>query len=235
MITAIDDVVGDLLRALEATRQTNNTVVVYTSDNGAPTGTPLPPHSAGGGGYSVTRNYPLKGRKGQLWEGGVRVPALVWSAAIARSAARGTRSLKLYHVTDWLPTFASLAGVMLEAGGPSDTLGGGRGSKGRQHGGGTVGGRGSSDGGGDGGDVRAGPGGFAATARTRPLDGHDIWGSLLDPATPSPRTEVSSLVGNLFADRSSNAPSPSPPHTHVKGGALTRMWCIPPIDEPVCR
>ena len=154
MFTAVDDVVGDLVEALVSSKQLNSTVIVWTSDNGAPTGTPLPPHDpAHDGGYSVTRNWPLKGQKGQLWEGGVRVPAVVWSAAIARSAASGTRSPKLYHATDWFPTFAALAGAPVPAGPAA---------------------------------AEDAQGARAALL----LDGKDIWDSLLDPGTPSPRTEV---------------------------------------------
>ena len=97
----------------------------------------------------------------------VRVPAVVWSAAIAASPARGTRSNQLYSVVDWLPTLAGLAGAPL----PGTVAG----SKG-----------GSKSGGGDGDS-----GHDALPSREhRVLDGMDVWGSLLDPQVSSPRTEV---------------------------------------------
>lgn len=144
MITAMDEVVGDLLQALRDTNQIDDTVVIWMSDNGAPVSLPLPPHVPSSGtersGYSMVRNYPLKGKKGDLWEGGVRVPAIVYSAAIAAGDAKGTKSDKLYHVSDWLPTIVGLAG--------------------------------------------------GSTVRNRPLDGANIWESLVHREVPSPRKEV---------------------------------------------
>ena len=65
MISAIDDVVGDLWNTLNHTDQLQRTLLIWSSDNGAPGGVRLSPHDGGpsktGGrtGYSV-RNWPLK-------------------------------------------------------------------------------------------------------------------------------------------------------------------------------
>ena len=56
MITALDDGVGQVLQALQAQNILNNTLIFFLSDNGAPQET-------------FTRNYPLRGYKGSVWEG----------------------------------------------------------------------------------------------------------------------------------------------------------------------
>eukprot|EP01050_Picozoa_sp_SAG11_P022981 SAG11_NODE_4487_length_1877_cov_1.735096_1_plen_361_part_10 len=96
MISAIDETVGELIDALNRSAQLERTIVIWSSDNGAPTATHIPPHvgpshTGGKAGYSI-RNWPLKGNKGDLWDGGVKVPAVVWSASIAGSAVAGTSS-----------------------------------------------------------------------------------------------------------------------------------------------
>ena len=68
----------------------DDAILVVASDNGGC------PYS---GGY----NYPLRGAKQYLWEGGIRVNAFVHSPMLARSA-RGTTYNHLFHVSDWLPT-----------------------------------------------------------------------------------------------------------------------------------
>jgi arylsulfatase A len=100
MITLLDAYVGQLIQALEENGLLDNTLVVFTSDNGAATGGGADPDyfDASGG---------LRGRKGSLHEGGIRVPFIAsWPGKIAP----GGRSDHPLAIWDLLPTF-------LEAGG----------------------------------------------------------------------------------------------------------------------
>ena len=110
-VTAMDDAIGkiidlykgnyskfnrfhiiysDFLNIQKATGIWNNTIVIFSSDNGG---------SNNAGGY----NWPLRGEKGTLWEGGVKSPGFIHSPLIARDRI-GSVSNSLMHVTDWFPT-----------------------------------------------------------------------------------------------------------------------------------
>jgi arylsulfatase A-like enzyme len=92
----MDDNIGYVLKKLEEMGQLDNTIVVFTTDNGAETVT----YPDGG----VT---PFKGQKGSAWEGGYRVPMVVrWPGHIQA----GTLKSEMFASFDWLPTFVDIAG-----------------------------------------------------------------------------------------------------------------------------
>ena len=70
-IYEMDQAVGRVMSALHRNNLVEDTVVVFISDNGAPRRTFNVPGS--------TRNWPLRGAKNSLWEGGTRVPAFVYA------------------------------------------------------------------------------------------------------------------------------------------------------------
>lgn len=113
MVTRIDGHIGNLLDALEdpngdgdrSDSVADDTLVIFQSDNGGPGGPALKELDTNGG---------LRGTKGSIYEGGIRVPTLVrWRDRIhAESRLRaGTTTDLLVDVSDLLPTFCELAGV----------------------------------------------------------------------------------------------------------------------------
>jgi len=89
MTTELDYGIGNVTEALYTAGMYDNSVIIMVSDNGGPLG-----HS---------NNAPLRGGKGQLWEGGVRVEAWVHSPLI-NVARRGTTWPGLAHSSDWYVT-----------------------------------------------------------------------------------------------------------------------------------
>jgi arylsulfatase B len=93
MIGNIDDQVGKIIQKLKDIGEYEDTVIIFTADNG---------------GYELSgaRNFPLRGGKGELFEGGMRGVNCVHYAKFD-----GYRvSNDLFHVTDWFPTFMGIAG-----------------------------------------------------------------------------------------------------------------------------
>jgi arylsulfatase len=92
----MDDQIGLVLKKLDDMGQADNTIVVFTTDNGAESIT----FPDGG----VT---PFRGQKGQAWEGGFRAPQVVrWPGHIKP----GTVKNQMFALLDWVPTFVDIAG-----------------------------------------------------------------------------------------------------------------------------
>lgn len=93
MVKSLDEAVGGVMKALDEQGLSATTVVIFTSDNG-------------GERYSDMGSY--KGRKYDLWEGGIRVPAFVrWPGNIKE----GSTTPQVAVTMDWTATILSLAGA----------------------------------------------------------------------------------------------------------------------------
>lgn len=90
----VDNAIKGIVKQLEVRGMLDHTVIAVTSDNGAPNEVVSSDPNGGS-------NWPYRGSKGTCYEGGVRVPAFVYSPLISGGREVGA----LFHVTDWLPTF----------------------------------------------------------------------------------------------------------------------------------
>lgn len=109
-VSQLDAKIGELVRAVDETGQRENTLIVFTSDNGGLLSGGNPYVSNVAPTPVLSSNAPLRGQKGQLYEGGIRVPAFVnWPARLA--PRKVTAPL---HAVDWMPTLAKLAGCEIE-------------------------------------------------------------------------------------------------------------------------
>lgn len=104
MVKSLDDAVGRIMKALDESGQKENTVVIFTSDNG-------------GERFSDMGKY--KGRKMQLWEGGIREPAFVrWPGMIKPQST----SRQVVTTMDWTATILALAGARPDPAFPLDGI-----------------------------------------------------------------------------------------------------------------
>ena len=102
MVKSLDSNVGRVMQALEATGLADNTIVVFTSDNG---------------GERFSQTWPFSGMKQELLEGGLRVPHIVrWPGR----AAAGNVSEQVIITMDWVPTLLAAAGTQPDAAYASD-------------------------------------------------------------------------------------------------------------------
>ena len=99
MVETLDHLVGRVLTALDELKLSENTLVVFTSDNG--------------GHPEFSANGPLRGSKWNLYEGGIRIPWIVrWPGRVPA----GKVSAATLIGTDLLPTFAAASGATLPRG-----------------------------------------------------------------------------------------------------------------------
>lgn len=98
MVTALDEAIGKVVDALKHHNFYDNSVIIFTTDNGGQV-------KSGG------NNWPLRGNKFTIWEGGTRGVAFVHSKLIKKNNRVHTG---LVHVVDWTPTILHLAGGTAE-------------------------------------------------------------------------------------------------------------------------
>ena len=104
MVQSLDTQVGRVLEALQSNDMTENTIVVFTSDNG---------------GERFSNVWPFTGRKTELLEGGLRVPTIFsWPSKVAK----GRTTDQVTSTIDWLPTLLSAAGTKADAAFPPDGI-----------------------------------------------------------------------------------------------------------------
>jgi uncharacterized sulfatase len=100
-LSAADEGLGKIRRVLAELGKENDTLIILLSDNGASGTSPIP------------SNAPFLGFKGQVWQGGVRVPMVVWGAGLAQA---GQISREPVISMDVMATALAAAGVSLPAG-----------------------------------------------------------------------------------------------------------------------
>jgi arylsulfatase A-like enzyme len=107
---ALDDAVGSLLDALDAEGIADETVIVFYSDNGGNIHCGLEETDSSGEKYitAITSNHPLRGGKGGIHEGGVRVPAVVVWPGVTKP---GSRSDVRTQTTDLYPTILRMLNI----------------------------------------------------------------------------------------------------------------------------
>ncbi|XP_041472301.1 arylsulfatase I-like isoform X1 [Lytechinus variegatus] len=98
MVSALDDSIGNITQTLKESALYNNTIIVFTTDNGGP---------AHGFDANYANNWPLRGVKDTTWEGGLRGAGFIWGALIEKPKRM---SDGMMHVCDWVPTLYGLAG-----------------------------------------------------------------------------------------------------------------------------
>ncbi|MCD9017984.1 sulfatase-like hydrolase/transferase [Parachryseolinea silvisoli] len=104
MMKSLDDGVGILMKSLDDAQLSNETIVIFTNDNG---------------GERYSDNGGLTKSKGSLWEGGIRVPAFVrWPGKISR----GTMTQQVAVTMDWTATILSAAGAKAHVDFPLDGI-----------------------------------------------------------------------------------------------------------------
>ena len=102
MLYKLDESMGRIVKALNNANMLKNTIIIFTTDNGGP---------AAGFDLNAASNWPLRGGKAYLWEGGIHGACYVWSPLIQNN--QRVESELLMSITDWLPTLYEAAGNFL--------------------------------------------------------------------------------------------------------------------------
>jgi arylsulfatase A-like enzyme len=104
MVTAMDAQIGRVVKQLDDSGIAGNTIVIFTSDNG---------------GERFSDTWPFTGKKGELLEGGLRIPAIVrWPGHIREGSVTEQVAISM----DWLPTLLAAAGAASDPAYPPDGM-----------------------------------------------------------------------------------------------------------------
>src|SRR6185312_39954 len=104
MVERMDFQIGRVLEALAANGVAEDTIVVFTSDNG---------------GERFSDTWPFTGKKTELLEGGLRVPGIVrWPGHVKAGSVSEQACMSM----DWMPTFVSMAGGKIDPAFPADGM-----------------------------------------------------------------------------------------------------------------
>ncbi|KAK3588140.1 hypothetical protein CHS0354_012198 [Potamilus streckersoni] len=100
MVSAMDEAIGNITESLKRNGMFNNTIIIFTADNG-------------GWPTFYGNNYPLRGGKTTVYEGGTRASAFIYGAGLKRT---GYTYDGLVHAVDWNPTLVAAAGGQPDVG-----------------------------------------------------------------------------------------------------------------------
>jgi arylsulfatase A-like enzyme len=104
MVTRMDEQIGRILDALDRHGLTQNTIVIFTSDNG---------------GERYSNTWPFTGKKTELLEGGLRIPAIIrWPGHIAPGSVNEQVMISM----DWMPTLLAAGGAAPDPAFPPDGI-----------------------------------------------------------------------------------------------------------------
>ena len=112
MIETMDDAIGSLLDAVDAAGIAEQTAIIFVSDNGGNM------HSSVDDTIP-TDNFPLRGGKATMYEGGIRVPCVVVWPGVTQP---GTRSDEIIQTSDFYPTLLNQLGIAIPADHPVDGM-----------------------------------------------------------------------------------------------------------------
>ena len=115
MVHSLDDAVGSLLDALDAEGVTDETIIIFYSDNGGNIHCGLEETDASGEKFvtPITSNYPLRGGKGGIREGGIRVPAVLAWPGVSKPGSRNSTRIQ---ANDLYPTILKMLGFRMPEG-----------------------------------------------------------------------------------------------------------------------
>lgn len=101
LVEGMDKSLGELMDYLDAHDLTKNTIIIFMSDNGGFSHSPRE-------GKDNTQNYPLRGGKGSLYEGGIREPMMVHWSGVTKPGSINNQYMIIH---DFYPTLLEMAGI----------------------------------------------------------------------------------------------------------------------------